>query len=160
MNSKNLPYRACTGVMLLNPDDKVFVGRRIDTALEAWQMPQGGIDDGEAPEETAFRELEEEIGTSNAKIITHTKDWLYYDLPDELVGKIWGGKYRGQKQIWFLMRFLGDDSDINIETDHPEFHAWKWVDIKELPKLIVPFKRPIYEALVKKFSPYIGSDRD
>ena len=160
MNSKNLPYRACTGVMLLNPDDKVFVGRRIDTALEAWQMPQGGIDDGEAPEETAFRELEEEIGTSNAKIITHTKDWLYYDLPDELVGKIWGGKYRGQKQIWFLMRFLGDASDINIETDHPEFHAWKWVDIKELPKLIVPFKRPIYEALVKEFSPYIGSDRD
>lgn len=156
MNSKDLPYRPCTGVMLLNADNKVFVGQRIDTTVEAWQMPQGGIDDGEAPEETAFRELEEEIGTNNAKVITRTHDWLYYDLPDELVGKIWGGKYRGQKQVWFLMRFLGDDTEINLETKHPEFNAWKWLEIKRLPELIVPFKRPIYEALVKEFSPHIG----
>lgn len=151
----DLPYRPCTGVMLLNADKKVFVGRRIDTTMEAWQMPQGGIDDGESPDQTVWRELEEEIGTRRAEIIAKTNTWLYYDLPDNLIGKVWGGKYKGQKQIWYLMRFLGEDGDIDLETHHPEFSDWKWVDMADVPKLIVPFKRALYEAVVKDFKPYL-----
>ncbi len=157
MDRSSLPYRPCTGVMLLNRKNKVFVGRRIDTTTEAWQMPQGGIDEGEDPEHSAFRELEEEIGTNNAEIIARTNGWLFYDLPDELVGKVWGGKFRGQKQIWFLMRFLGKDSDINLEIHHPEFNAWRWVDIANVPDLIVPFKRDLYRAIVKEFQPFLGN---
>ncbi len=157
MDRSSLPYRPCTGVMLLTRENKVFVGRRIDTTTEAWQMPQGGIDEGEDPEHSAFRELEEEIGTNNAEIIARTNGWLFYDLPDELVGKVWGGKFRGQKQIWFLMRFLGKDSDINLETHHPEFNAWRWVDIANVPDLIVPFKRDLYCAIVKEFQPFLGN---
>ena len=155
MVAEKLPYRPCTGVMLVNAEACVFVGQRIDTQVEAWQMPQGGIDPGEDPEKTAFRELEEEIGTSNAEVIAKTRDWLYYDLPEELIGKVWGGKYRGQRQLWFLMRFLGKDSDIKLDTGHPEFNAWKWVPVEELPALIVPFKRKIYRALVEEFRPYL-----
>ena len=118
-------------------------------------MPQGGIDEGENPEETAFRELEEEIGTGNAKIIARTNGWLTYDLPDDLVGKVWSGKYRGQKQVWFLMKYLGSDADINLEAHHPEFSAWKWVDIADVPKLIVPFKQDLYKAIVKEFHSFI-----
>lgn len=155
MDNTELPYRPCTGVMLLNPDGKVFVGQRIDTTMEAWQMPQGGIDEGEDPETCAFRELEEEIGTKNAKVIARTGNWLTYDLPDNLVGKVWGGKFRGQKQIWFLMRFLGDDSEIDLETHHPEFKTWKWVDTRDLPELIIPFKKELYRAVIKEFAEFL-----
>ena len=150
----DLPYRPCTGVMLINPEKFVFVGQRIDTTMEAWQMPQGGIDDGEDPKDCAFRELKEEIGTNNASIVARSNDWLTYDLPDNLIGKVWGGKYRGQKQIWFLMKFLGNDSDINLETHNPEFSSWRWVDVKDLPGMIVPFKRKLYRSVINEFSSY------
>ncbi len=120
-------------------------------------MPQGGIDEGEDPEGCAFRELKEEIGTNNAKVIASTKGWLTYDLPSNLVGKVWGGRYRGQKQKWFLMRFLGDNADIDLNTHHPEFIAWKWVESRDLPALIVPFKRDLYHAVIKEFSAYLKS---
>lgn len=155
MSHPALPYRPGTGVMLLNAGNDVFVGKRIDTTQEAWQMPQGGIDEGEGIEESAFRELEEEIGTGNAKVLARTKGWLTYDLPESLIPKVWGGRYRGQKQVWFLMRFLGSDSDIDINTEHPEFRDWKWVPMEKLPKMIVPFKRPLYERLLKEFLPYL-----
>jgi len=150
--SHDLPYRPCVGIMLLNQDNKVFVAKRIDTLVEAWQMPQGGIDEGEDPEITAFREMKEEIGTNNAEVIAQTDDWLNYDLPEHLVGKVWKGKYRGQTMQWFVMRYLGQDSDINIETDHPEFDEWRWADMSELPDMIIPFKKPLYQTLVDRFS--------
>lgn len=153
----DLPYRPNVGLMLLNRrTGQVFVACRLDTP-GAWQMPQGGIDEGETPREAALRELEEEIGTAKAEIIAESAQWLTYDLPADLVGKVWKGRYRGQKQKWFLLRFLGKDKDIDIQTKHPEFSCWKWVDIEELPKLIVPFKRPIYEALVEEFRPLVRS---
>ena len=147
-----LPYRDGVGVMLLNADNQVFVARRIDMTSEAWQMPQGGIDAGEEPRAAALRELEEEIGTHKAAIIAESRDWLSYDLPPELVGKLWGGRYRGQRQKWFVMRFEGEDSDINIATEHPEFCEWKWTPMHTLPDIIVPFKRANYAALVKEFA--------
>ncbi len=116
-------------------------------------MPQGGIDDGESPETAALRELEEEIGTAKAEIIAASTDWIRYDLPPELVGKAWKGRYRGQKQKWFALRFTGTDADINIETEHPEFDAWRWVDFDRLVDLVVPFKRELYRAVVKEFHP-------
>ncbi len=146
-----LPYRPCVGIMLLNAQGEVFVAKRIDSMAEAWQMPQGGIDDGEEVEAAALRELEEEIGTNKVTIVTQSHDWLHYDLPADLVPKLWGGKYRGQTQKWFVMRFLGKDSDINIATVHPEFSEWKWVDRETLPDLIVPFKRDLYAQLVEEF---------
>lgn len=152
MRVQDLPYRPCVGIMLLNREGLVFVARRIDNTAEAWQMPQGGIDKGEEPRETALREMEEEIGTRNAEIVAESREWLAYDLPEHLVPKLWGGKYRGQTQKWFAMRFLGEDSEINIATKHPEFSHWKWVKPKELPELIVPFKRDLYERIVKEFS--------
>lgn len=147
-----LPYRPCVGVTLFNRDGLVFVARRIDTEMEAWQMPQGGIDEGEDPRTTALRELEEEIGTSKAEIIAESRNWLTYDLPPELVGKVWKGRYRGQTQKWFAMRFLGEDSDINLETAHPEFCAWRWERLEHLPNLIVPFKRKLYQDIVSEFA--------
>jgi putative (di)nucleoside polyphosphate hydrolase len=156
MDKENLPYRPCAGIMLLNHDNKVFVGRRIDQTMEAWQMPQGGIDEGEEVKTAALRELEEEIGTSKVEIIARTPGWLRYDLPDELIGKVWEGKYRGQKQKWYLMRFLGEDTEINLDTHHPEFSAWKWVDIEEVPKMIVPFKRELYFAVLKEFEEHLA----
>lgn len=146
-----LPYRPCVGMMVVNAAGLVFVGQRIDAPGGAWQMPQGGIDDGEDPETAALRELEEEIGTSNVQILDRTSDWLTYDLPAELIGKVWGGRYRGQKQLWFLMQFLGADNEINIQTSHAEFNAWKWLTVGELPQTIVPFKRALYEELVVRF---------
>jgi putative (di)nucleoside polyphosphate hydrolase len=148
---ETLPYRPCVGIMLFNEAGQVFVARRIDMVSEAWQMPQGGIDPGEAPEVAAFRELGEEIGTADAEILARTDDWLTYDMPPDLIGKIWGGRYRGQRQLWFAMRFLGADADINIETEEPEFLEWKWVDPAQLPDLIVPFKRALYAELVARF---------
>jgi putative (di)nucleoside polyphosphate hydrolase len=150
-----LPYRNGVGIMMLNAENRVFVAKRIDTLAEAWQMPQGGMDDGETPEQSAMRELYEETGTDKAVIIAESRDWYYYDLPAELIGKIWKGKYRGQKQKWFVMRFLGADSDINIHTPHPEFSEWRWVDMQSLPDVIVPFKRTLYQALVDEFGTQI-----
>ncbi|MPT48476.1 MAG: RNA pyrophosphohydrolase [Sphingobium sp.] len=151
--SSTLPYRPCVGMMLVNMDGKVFVGQRLDNQVEAWQMPQGGIDKGEDPRDTALRELEEETGITPdlVNILTHSKEELFYDLPDELIGKTWGGKYRGQRQTWFLMRFLGTDKDVNIRTAHPEFGAWKWANPEELPELIVPFKKKLYRDILQEF---------
>ena len=146
-----LPYRPCAGIMLLNNKGKVFVARRIDTDTEAWQMPQGGIENGEDPKVAAIRELEEETGITQADIIAEYQDWLTYDLPDKLYGKVWKGRYGGQKMKWYVMRFHGEDSDINIKTRHPEFSSWRWVDMNDLQEIIVPFKRDVYKALSEKF---------
>ena len=148
----SLPYRYGVGMMLVNKDSQVFVGKRIDTSSEAWQMPQGGIDEGEDEKAAAFRELEEEVGTKNATLIAQSADYYYYDLPEDLIPKVWGGKFKGQKQRWFVFLFNGDDKDINIETEHPEFCQWKWISAKELPDVIVPFKRKIYSEIVDEFS--------
>ncbi len=134
-------------------DGKVFVGQRIDNKVEAWQMPQGGIDEGEDPRATAIRELGEETGIApeHVEIIATARSELFYDLPTELVGQIWGGKYRGQRQIWYLARFTGKDSDIDIQTDHPEFRDWKWASPESLPELIVPFKKKLYRDILQEF---------
>ena len=153
------PYRLDVGIVLLNPQGQVFVARRIDTAEVAWQMPQGGINDGEDPRATALREMLEEIGTDKAEILAETEDWLAYDLPPEIADRIWRGRFRGQKQKWFLLRFTGTDTDIDIATEHPEFCAWSWADFDALPDLIVPFKRPLYEAVVDAFAPHIAAYR-
>jgi putative (di)nucleoside polyphosphate hydrolase len=145
------PYRLGVGMMLLNRDGLVFVGRRIDQTAEAWQMPQGGIDPGEDPRATAMRELAEEVGTDKAEIIAESRDWLIYDLPPELADIVWKGRYRGQKQKWFAMRFIGRDSDIDVATAHPEFEAWRWATADELLHFIVPFKRALYEQVVAEF---------
>jgi putative (di)nucleoside polyphosphate hydrolase len=139
------------GIMLINAAGLVFAARRIDTIAEAWQMPQGGIDEGETPIKAAKRELLEETGTDKAKLLAESKDWYTYDLPESLVPKIWGGRYRGQKQKWFAMRFTGQDKDINIDTHEPEFSQWKWVKPHTLPDIIVPFKRELYAQLVEEF---------
>lgn len=154
----DLHYRPCAGIMLANMEGKVFVGQRLDNReSEAWQMPQGGIDDGEDPQEAAVRELSEETGISPhlVDIIAQSREEHFYDLPEELLGKLWKGKWRGQRQWWFLMRFKGDDGDINIETAHPEFSQWQWVVPDRLPHLIVPFKKRLYENIVAEFGELI-----
>ncbi|WP_340315083.1 RNA pyrophosphohydrolase [Rhizorhabdus argentea] len=154
---KTLPYRPAAAVMLLNSEDKVFVAQRIDSQLEAWQMPQGGLDPGEDPQAGALRELEEETGIPPhlVEILGRAPDVLFYDLPPELQGRIWGGKYRGQSQYWFVARFLGTDADVNINTPEPEFRAWKWADARELVDLIVPFKRDLYAQVVEAFAEFL-----
>jgi putative (di)nucleoside polyphosphate hydrolase len=149
-------YRRGVGVMLLNRDGQVWVGRRIDNPEEAWQMPQGGIDGDEEPWATALRELEEETGIPPHLIerVAECPQRLKYDLPDELRNKLWGGKWRGQDQDWFLARFLGNDADVDIATPHPEFSDWKWVEPQRLPDLIVPFKRDLYRRLLREFADY------
>lgn len=137
--------------MLFGPDGRVFVGDRIDTPGDHWQMPQGGIDPGENPREAAMRELLEEIGTDRAEIVAEHPDWLKYDLPPEISARLWGGKYRGQMQKWFALRFTGRDADIRLDRHHQEFEAWRWEDIDRLPALVVGFKREIYEAVVAAF---------
>ena len=138
--------------MLINRDGLVFVARRIDTAGDAWQLPQGGIDDAEKPSRAVLRELAEEIGTNKAEIIAKSKRWYRYALPEALIGRVWGGKYRGQKQRWFALRFTGSDADIDLAADgHPEFDAWRWVSIETLPDLAVAFKRALYADLVEEF---------
>ena len=152
-----LPYRPAAGVMLLNREGKVFVAQRLDSTLEAWQMPQGGLDEGEEPLRGALRELEEEtgIGEEHVEILASAPDELYYDLPPDLVGKLWKGKWRGQRQSWFLGRFTGTEEDVNIETAHPEFRAWKWADPEELPAMIVPFKRKLYQDVLEAFRDWL-----
>ena len=146
-----LPYRPCVGIMLLNPHGLVFVGQRLDSKLEAWQMPQGGIDDGEDPRDTALRELGEETGIPAhlVQITGETPDWHYYDLPDDMVGTIWKGRYAGQRQKWFSMRFLGNDADVAIDQPHPEFKAWRWAEVHTLVGMAVPFKRDLYAEVIE-----------
>ncbi len=156
--SSDLPYRKGVGIILVNPANLVFVGRRLDQigrdGEHAWQMPQGGIDEGEDPRQTAFRELEEETGVKNAEFVAETDGWLAYDLPDNLVGHVWRGKYRGQKQKWFLMKHLGSDEEINIDTEIPEFREWKWESFHAMPDLVVPFKRDLYLQIIDAFEAY------
>jgi putative (di)nucleoside polyphosphate hydrolase len=149
-------YRRGVGIMLFNRDGFVFVAKRRDTEGDAWQMPQGGIDGTEEPRAAALRELEEEIGTKNAELVAETRNWLLYDLPDDLVGKVWGGKYRGQAQKWFAARFLGGDAEIDLAKHHdPEFSEWKWVPMEQLPELIVGFKRDLYRSIVGELGPKV-----
>lgn len=145
------PYRLGVGIMLLNEKRRVFVGRRNDMAGNHWQMPQGGIDEGEEPRAAALREMKEEIGTDRAEIIAESRGWLTYDLPAKLGRTAWKGRYRGQTQRWFAARFTGKDKDIDLETEHPEFEAWQWVAADALPRLIVPFKRQLYLDVVEEF---------
>jgi putative (di)nucleoside polyphosphate hydrolase len=148
-----LPYRENVGVMLLNAAGAVFVGQRLDNRTPAWQMPQGGIDPGEDPRTAALRELHEETGVRPdlVEILAVSDDWITYDLPADLVAKLWQGRYRGQTQKWFLMRFCGSNKQVNIETSHPEFAAWKWVVVSELEENIVEFKKAVYRQVIKEF---------
>lgn len=150
-------YRPAAGVMLINKARKVWVGQRLDSSLEAWQMPQGGLDAGEEPLEGALRELEEETGISRdlVELVAQAREELTYDLPEDLIGKVWKKPWRGQRQTWFLMRFLGQDKDVNIATAEPEFRAWKWAEPAELPAMIVPFKQQLYRDVLEAFAEWL-----
>ena len=152
-NFNKLPYRSNVGIMMVNEKGYVFVGQRLDNNQNAWQMPQGGIDAGEDPETAAYRELLEETGVKkqDVRFVASSSQWLSYDLPEDLIPILWDGKFRGQKQKWFLFKFLGEDGDINITTEHPEFSKWKWVSKENLLKEIVPFKKSVYENVLKEF---------
>lgn len=155
---EKLPYRKNVGVMVMNADGLVWVGQRRDRYREAWQMPQGGVDKGEDARTAALRELEEETSISAAlvDVVAETADWLPYELPHDLIPQLWKGKYRGQKQKWFLLRFTGSDDQIDLETAHPEFSAWKWMTPAELPEAIVPFKRDVYVRVLEEFEPHLA----
>ena len=152
-NFNKLPYRSNVGIMMVNEKGYVFVGQRLDNNQNAWQMPQGGIDAGEDPETAAYRELLEETGVKkqDVRFVASSSQWLSYDLPEDLIPTLWNGKFRGQKQKWFLFKFLGEDGDINIATEHPEFSKWKWISKENLLKEIVPFKKSVYENVLKEF---------
>jgi putative (di)nucleoside polyphosphate hydrolase len=149
-------YRPGVGIMLLDAERRVFVGRRVDMAGENWQMPQGGIDRGESPLEAALRELKEEIGTDQAEFLAESAGWLRYEVPHGVARRLWQGRYRGQMQKWFAMRFTGTDGDIDVATAHPEFNAWRWVAAADLPALIVPFKRRLYHDILAEFGKLVG----
>ena len=153
-----LPYRPNVGLMILNPAGRVFAGQRLDNPGPAWQMPQGGIDDGEEPLEAAYRELVEETGIPRTAVdlVAEAPEWIAYDLPADLVPRIWKGRFRGQKQRWFLMRFTGDDGLIGVATEHPEFRSWDWVEPDSLVDRIVPFKRETYAAVLAAFRPFLS----
>ena len=155
--SSDLPYRPCVGILLFNDEGKVFVGKRIDQTVEGWQMPQGGIDKGESPKQAVLRELMEEVGTDRAEIVAEMDDWVTYDLPAHLVGVAFRGKYKGQRQKWFALRFTGKDADINLTTHEPEFSAFQWVSPDALPELIVPFKRETYRQVLAALGPVAKS---
>ncbi len=158
IDPNSLPYRPCVGVMLINAEGQIFAGLRKDSTATAWQMPQGGIDDGEKPRKAALRELWEETGITDdlVEFVGKTHDWVTYDLPPDLLGRVWGGKYRGQRQKWFLYRYLGRDDQVNIATEHPEFSAWRWIAADEMIASIVPFKRSVYEEVVRHFRAYLA----
>ena len=149
------PYRPCVGIMLINDNGHIFGGQRIDNRAEAWQMPQGGIDAGEDVETACFREMREEIGTNKADILSIHPEWLNYDIPLPLADRLWGGRYRGQSQKWVALRYTGQNSDINIATEEPEFFSWQWMSPADLIQLAVPFKRPVYEDIMTQFAQYI-----
>ena len=153
-----LPYRPNVGVMMIDGRGMIFAARRLDSPVPAWQMPQGGIDAGEDPRAAALRELEEETGVAPAlvQVLDETPDWLSYDLPPELLGKMWKGRYRGQTQKWYLLRFLGRDEQIDLEQEHPEFSEWRWVTADEMIEAIVPFKREIYRQVVAAFRSHLA----
>lgn len=156
MSATIRPYRPCVGIMLLNQDNNVFVGKRIKPVSETWQMPQGGIDKGETPDIAVFRELQEETGiTDTAVIIERSPSWFEYKLPKELANTLWRGRYAGQRQLWYLMRHTGPDSAINIHTAHPEFREWRWEDPSRLIELVVPFKRELYAQVIDAFSSHL-----
>ena len=156
MRRKELPLRTGVGIVVLNTKNKVFVGKRKDNPSDKWQMPQGGVNFNEPLIDAMKRELAEETSIKNIKVIKEFDHWLEYELPENLVGKIWKGKYRGQKQKWFVVRFLGSDNEIDINTKYPEFIEWQWIDIKKLPNLIVLFKKHVYEEITKKLKKYIN----
>ena len=153
---KNLPLRNGVGIVVLNKDNKIFVARRIDNSKNFWQMPQGGVDEGEDFLSAAYRELEEETSIKNVKLIKEIEGTMTYELPDHLLGIIWKGKYKGQKQKWFLMRFLGEDKDINIKTNKPEFLEWKWIELDTLTEVAVDFKLHVYKELKEKIKKIIN----
>ena len=157
MNVEPKGYRPNVGIMLVNAQNKVFVGQRLDRVTNAWQMPQGGIDDGEDPDNAVFRELAEETGVTQdlVRIEAITKEWIHYDLPKDLIEKLWSGKYKGQRQRYYLLRFLGRDNQINIDSKEPEFSAWKWIDHDDLLDNIVAFKRDVYRQVVAEFREYL-----
>jgi|TARA_B100001540_G_C15610275_1_gene552743 putative (di)nucleoside polyphosphate hydrolase len=155
-NLKKLPLRIGVGAIVLNAKNKVFVGKRIDNPIDKWQMPQGGVNDGEQLIDAMKRELEEETGIKNIKIIREIKGWSEYELPRHLLGKIWKGKYRGQKQKWFIVRFLGNDNEVNLNKNKPEFIEWKWLDIEKLTNVIVDFKKKVYENLLPEIKETIN----
>ena len=155
MQSSRLPLRTGVGIVVLNSQNKVFVGKRRDNPFDKWQMPQGGVDKNELLIDAMKRELEEETSIKNIKVIKEFDYWLEYELPKNLIGKIWKGKFRGQKQKWFIVRFKGNENEINLKTKHPEFIEWKWIDLDELPHVIVDFKRELYKKIlieIKKFT--------
>ncbi len=148
-------YRPAVGMMILNAQNKIFVGQRVDHKAPAWQMPQGGIGPHEDVDQAMLRELQEEIGTRNVEIIVKSKTWYKYDLPSDLAKRLWSGKFKGQKQIWYALRFRGKDEEINIHTYHPEFRGWKWVDKEELLEIIIPFKRDLYAQVLNDLWTYV-----
>tara|TARA_B100001063_G_C16721234_1_gene533686 strand:+ start:337 stop:807 length:471 start_codon:yes stop_codon:yes gene_type:complete len=156
MKENNLPMRTGVGIIVLNSVNKVFVAKRKDNPINKWQMPQGGVDDNESLQNAMRRELIEETSIKTIKIIKEIDHWFEYQLPKKLIGIIWKGKYKGQKQKWFVVKFIGNDKEININTKNPEFIEWKWIDFKELPNVIVDFKKHIYEDLVKELNSIIG----
>ena len=149
------PYRPCVGICLVNQDGLIFAGKRIDNKAEAWQMPQGGIDEGEDTKQACFREMAEEIGTNKAEWLDEYSEWLNYDIPEPLANRLWHGKYKGQAQKWVVLRYTGSDEDINIATDEPEFEKWQWMSAEELIELAVPFKKEVYTTIMSAFATHL-----
>jgi len=149
--SENLPLRLGVGMVIVNKDGHIFVAKRVESKFEAWQMPQGGILTGETPSRAVFREMKEEVGCDFGRIIAETKKWYSYNIPDFLISRLWDGQFKGQKQKWFLVEFTGEDSDINIDTENPEFREWQWIPKEEMLDIVVPFKKRLYVAVLKEF---------